>query len=115
MDPSQVIGASELATKLILELAGGRAEKEIVVFGETAEAPPNVPLDAEKCREVLGHHLKNQEMFEILEKLKLKKITEKQLLSILSLSKICDPQIIFLFLTMYVLYVPANIIKFNKF
>ena len=81
VDPSQVIGASELATKLILELAGGRAEKEIVVFGETAEAPPNVPLDAEKCRELLGHHLKNQEMFAILEKLKLKKINEKDNIS----------------------------------
>ena len=71
----------ELFSRNEYQLNGGRAEKEIVVFGEAAEVPPNVPLDAEKCRKLLGHHLKNQEMFAILEKLKLKKINEKDNIS----------------------------------
>jgi len=76
VDPSQIIGSSELATKLILELAGGEAETETVIFNANQDSLPSISLDADKCRAVLGHNLKNQEMFEILEKLRLRKTAD---------------------------------------
>jgi phenylalanyl-tRNA synthetase beta subunit len=81
VDPSQIIGSSELATKLILELAGGKAEKETVIFNANQDSLPSISLDADKCRAVLGHNLKNQEMFEILEKLRLRKAADRNNIS----------------------------------
>ena len=81
VDPSQIIGSSELATKLILELAGGKAEKETVIFNADQDSLPSISLDADKCRAVLGHNLKNQEMIEILEKLRLRKTDERDNIS----------------------------------
>ena len=74
VDPSQIIGSSELATKLILELAGGEAEEEIIVSGEVEDSNTIISLDSTKCRAVLGHSIENQEMFKILENLRIKKI-----------------------------------------
>jgi len=74
VDPSQVIGSSELATKLILELAGGKADKETLISNAYEDSLPSISLDPDKCRSVLGHNLKDQEMIEILEGLRLRKI-----------------------------------------
>ena len=57
VDPSQIIRSSELATKLILELAGGEAEEEIIVSGEVEDSNTIISLDSTKCRAVLGHSI----------------------------------------------------------
>ena len=81
VDPGQIIGSSELATKLILELAGGKAEDKTVVFGTSEDSLTSISLDSDKCRAVIGHNIKDQEMFGILEKLRLKKIDENDNIS----------------------------------
>ncbi len=76
VDPAQVAGASELAVKLILELAGGTAEESIAVAGEVPPPPADVAFDADRCRHLLGHDVWDAEMFGILEKLGLRKASE---------------------------------------
>lgn len=66
IDPAQTIGASELATKLILELAGGTAEDVLLVAGEIPEPPAAVALDHPRAQRLLGVDLSLDEMGEIL-------------------------------------------------
>ncbi|MCB1064013.1 MAG: phenylalanine--tRNA ligase subunit beta [Verrucomicrobiae bacterium] len=66
VDPAQVIGASDLATKLILEIAGGTADPEIVVCGKIPAAPPAVTLDRDACRRLIGHTITDTEIDGIL-------------------------------------------------
>jgi phenylalanyl-tRNA synthetase beta chain len=73
IDPAQVAGASELATKLILELAGGTADDEILVCGDTPAPPSDANFDSDRCRRLLGHDVPDEEMHSILEKLGLEK------------------------------------------
>ena len=73
VDPAQVIGASDLATKLILELAGGTADPEIVVCGETPVPPASVALDNDACRNLIGHAISDDEITGILTGLGLEK------------------------------------------
>ncbi len=73
VDPAQVLGASDLATKLILELAGGQADEEILLAGKIPPTEFTVPLDNEHCRRLIGHDLPNQEIDGILKSLGLKK------------------------------------------
>lgn len=73
VDPAQVIGASDLATKLILELAGGTADPEIVVCGETPAPPASVALDNDACRNLIGHAISDDEIAGILTGLGLEK------------------------------------------
>lgn len=54
VDPHQTAGASELATALILELAGGEAEGELAVAGEVPPVPAPVALDLARCQSLLG-------------------------------------------------------------
>lgn len=74
VDPQQVIGASELATKLILSIAGGTVEDVVQVAGETPTLVGEVTLDEDRARKLLGTpDITGDEFHAILEKLGLTK------------------------------------------
>lgn len=74
VDPRQVLGASELATKLILSIAGGTAEDIVLVAGETPSLVGEVTLDEDRTRKLLGTpDITGDEFHAILEKLGLTK------------------------------------------
>ncbi len=73
VDPAQILGASELATKLILELAGGTADDEILIAGEVPQTEFTVPLGNDHCRRLIGHDVPNKEIDGILKSLGLRK------------------------------------------
>ncbi|MDI1314179.1 phenylalanine--tRNA ligase subunit beta [Prosthecobacter sp.] len=54
IDPQQVQGGSELATKLILEIAGGTAEDVVQVAGAAPALVGEVTLDENRARKLLG-------------------------------------------------------------
>ncbi len=66
VDPHQIAGASELATKLILECAGGEAEDVLLAAGEPPAAPTPVTLDHDRATRLLGVPLASQDMAAIL-------------------------------------------------
>ncbi len=66
VDPAQTAGASELATKLILELAGGEAEDFLLIAGEAPAPPAPVALDHERAARLLGVPLSPDDMGSIL-------------------------------------------------
>jgi phenylalanyl-tRNA synthetase beta chain len=72
-DPHQVNGASDLAVKWILELAGGTAESEIVTCGHLPAPPAPVELDNDYVRSVIGAEITDEEISSILTSLGLKK------------------------------------------
>jgi len=61
-----VNGASDLAIKLILDLAGGTAEEEMVTCGEIPAAPASVALDNDYCRSVIGAEVPDETIEAIL-------------------------------------------------
>ena len=74
IDPQQVLGASELATKLILSIAGGTAEDVVLLVGETPTLVGEVTLDEDRARKLLGTpDITGDEFHAILEKLGLTK------------------------------------------
>jgi phenylalanyl-tRNA synthetase beta chain len=74
VDPQQVLGASELATKLILSIAGGTAEDVVLVAGEALALVGEVTLDEDRARKLLGTpDITGDECHAILEKLGLAK------------------------------------------
>lgn len=73
VDPYQVNGASDLAIKLILELAGGTEEEEMVTCGEIPAAPASVALDNDYCRSVIGAEVPDETIEAILTSLGLSK------------------------------------------
>ena len=73
VDPHQVNGASDLASRLILELAGGTTEEEIVTCGELPAAPASVSLNNDYCRSVIGTDIKDDTIEAILTSLGLSK------------------------------------------
>ena len=74
VDPEQVLGASELATKLILEIAGGKAEA-VVAAGTAPKLAGEVVFDEARGRSLLGiPDLQAEEMHGILTKLGLTKL-----------------------------------------
>ncbi|WP_395716249.1 phenylalanine--tRNA ligase subunit beta [Prosthecobacter sp.] len=74
IDPQQVAGGSELATKLILSIAGGTAEDVLHVAGEAPALTGEVTLDEDRARKLLGTpELSGDEIHAILEKLGLGK------------------------------------------
>ena len=74
IDPQQVAGGSELATKLILSIAGGTAEDVLHVAGEGPALTGEVTLDEDRARKLLGTpELSGDEIHAILEKLGLGK------------------------------------------
>ena len=81
VDPAQVAGASELASKMIMELAGGQAEGHIMTCGSLPALNQGVELNTEHCRKLLGCRITSAEMFTILEQLGIKKLEEKGCIS----------------------------------
>ena len=74
VDPQQVHGASEFATKLILEIAGGTAEDVTLCAGAAPKIAGEVVFDEDKTRRLLGiPDLSSEEMGSILTKLGLTK------------------------------------------
>jgi phenylalanyl-tRNA synthetase beta chain len=70
IDPQQVAGGSELATKLILEIAGGTADDVLLVAGETPVLTGQIALDDDRARKLLGTpDLSSDEIHSILTKL----------------------------------------------
>jgi phenylalanyl-tRNA synthetase beta chain len=73
-DPQQVHGASDLATKLILEIAGGTAEETLIAAGGAPILAVPVTLDEKRAHRLLGMpELKTEESHAILTKLGLAK------------------------------------------
>ena len=66
VDPEMVLRASQRATELIREIAGGTPGKEINVAGKLPANPPDVSLSCEKCNRVIGITLKPKTVDEIL-------------------------------------------------
>ena len=74
MDPQQVQGGSEFATKLILTIAGGTAEDITLSAGEIPQLVGEVELDEGRAHRLLGiPDLQADEIHSILEKLGLTK------------------------------------------
>ena len=74
VDPRQAIGAAELATTLILELAGGTAEPEIRVAGAIPELVGEIELSHSKCCRLLGTKIPDDTIVGILSSLGLKNV-----------------------------------------
>jgi phenylalanyl-tRNA synthetase beta chain len=66
VDPQQVAGASALAVRLILEIAGGTAEDVLLTAGQPPAPPGVVPLDNDRCRRLLGADINDAEIEAIL-------------------------------------------------
>ena len=75
VDPEMVLRASQRATELIREIAGGTPAKEINVDGKLPANPADVSLRYEKCERVVGIAIKPKTVDEILTRFGLKKIS----------------------------------------
>src|SRR6266481_4191522 len=75
VDPEMVLRASQRATELIQEIAGGIPAKEITVAGRLPATPADVSLRYEKCDRVVGIAIKPKTVDEILTGFGLKKIS----------------------------------------
>jgi phenylalanyl-tRNA synthetase beta chain len=73
VDPQQVLGASDLATKLVLELAGGDAASDIQVAGTPPTLAREIKLDHAGCRQLLGADIEDDRIVKILGGLGLEK------------------------------------------
>ncbi|MDH4444297.1 MAG: phenylalanine--tRNA ligase subunit beta [Akkermansiaceae bacterium] len=76
VDPQGILTASALATKLILELAGGSAEASIQVAGEAPVLTQPVVLDAQKLDQLMGGSIALPAAEEILTRLGLSKLAD---------------------------------------
>lgn len=66
VDPGMVLRASERATELMREIAGGKPAKEIQLGGELPANPPDVSFDYEKSDKLLGVAIDSKRVDEIL-------------------------------------------------
>ncbi len=73
VDPQQIRGASDLAVKWIVKLAGGKADREIVECGKPPRPPRPVRLSKSLCRNVIGAKIPEEEIERILESLGLRR------------------------------------------
>ncbi len=73
VDPLQTAGVSEFAAKLILDLAGGEADPELLVAGSPGAGPEPVALDNDYCRAVIGAEIPDAAIDGILASLGLEK------------------------------------------
>ena len=73
VDPDMVLRASQRATELIREIAGGTPAKEIRTAGKLPANPADVSLSYEKCNHVVGVAIKPKTVDEILTHFGLKK------------------------------------------
>jgi phenylalanyl-tRNA synthetase beta chain len=75
VDPEMVLRASERASELIREIAGGIPSKATQTAGELPANPAIVSFSYLKCDQVLGIHIEPKEVDEILERFGLGKST----------------------------------------
>ena len=75
VDPEMILRASQRATELIQEIAGGTPAKEVYAAGRLPPNPPDVSLTYEKCDRVIGVAIKPKTIDEILTGFGLKKIS----------------------------------------
>ena len=69
VDPEGVLAASARATQLILEIAGGSAEPEVLIAGKAPVSDMKIVLDNNRCRALLGCAIADEEIASILRKL----------------------------------------------
>jgi phenylalanyl-tRNA synthetase beta chain len=74
VDPGMVLRASQRATELIREIAGGAPAKEVGAFGKVPANPAHVSLSYEKCDRVVGIAIKPKTVDEILTRFALTKL-----------------------------------------
>ena len=79
VDPEMVLRASQRATELIQEIAGGTPAKEINIAGKLPANPADVSLRYEKCDRVVGIAIKPKTVDEILTRFGLKKISAAEI------------------------------------
>ncbi len=79
VDPEMVLRASQRATELIQEIAGGTPAKEINVAGNLPGNPADVSLRYEKCDRVVGIAIKPKTVDEVLTRFGLKKISAAEI------------------------------------
>jgi phenylalanyl-tRNA synthetase beta chain len=79
VDPEMVLRASQRATELIQEIAGGIPAKEINVAGKVPSNPADVSLRYEKCDRVVGIVIKPKTVDEVLTRFGLKKISAAEI------------------------------------
>lgn len=72
VDPTQTAGASGLAVRLILELAGGTAEDVLLTAGAPPVLTSQVTLDLPRAQRLLGAAISEAEVTDILTRLNLK-------------------------------------------
>src|SRR5438046_10420596 len=73
VDPGMVLRASQRATELIREIAGGTPAKEIATAGKIPGNPADVSLSYEKCDRVVGIAIKPRTVDEMLKGFSLQK------------------------------------------
>ncbi len=76
VDPAGVLRALDLAIKLILEVAGGSAEKSFQATGEVPRVTWPVALDAEKLDQLMGGSISLEDAEAILVRLGLEKLPD---------------------------------------
>ena len=79
VDPDMVLRASQRATELIQEIAGGTSAKEINIAGKLPANPADVSLRYEKCDRVIGIAIKPKTVDEVLTRFGLKKISAAEI------------------------------------
>src|SRR6266542_5735302 len=79
VDPEMILRASQRATELIQEIAGGTPAKEINIAGKLPANPADVSLRYEKCDRVVGIAIKPKTVDEILTRFGLKKISAAEI------------------------------------
>ncbi len=72
VDPEQVLGASALAVRLMVEIAGGEAEEVVRWAGALPVASGRVALDLARAQRLLGVAVSEAEVVDILTRLNLK-------------------------------------------
>jgi phenylalanyl-tRNA synthetase beta chain len=77
VDPKMIMPASQRASDLIQEIAGGKPAKEVVTGGDLPADPADVPLSYEKCGLLLGAKIARPRVDEILQRFGLSKSKRK--------------------------------------
>jgi phenylalanyl-tRNA synthetase beta chain len=73
VDPGMVLGASQRATELIREIAGGTPAKEVAAAGKVPANPADVSLSYDKCNRVIGVAIKTKTVDEMFTRFGLRK------------------------------------------
>jgi phenylalanyl-tRNA synthetase beta chain len=81
VNPAGVLAASARAAELILELAGGEVEDAIITAGALPPQKWEVSLRYDRCRQLLGIDLANDEIDSALAKLGLERLSGDETLS----------------------------------